>query len=132
MEQLPLSTDMIVQEYKESARSALRRVTPKELAPLLRLTSDGVANQYRLWDKRNHPCAVGAFLLQHRDAQHAIEVAGLSGRDLLQRRTAEPVDALRELEARAAKGFVSAEEIRGVLAKTRMERDDEPIRVVRP
>lgn len=131
MEQLPLSTDLIVADYKESSRSALKRVTAKELAHWLRLTSDGVGNQYRLWDKRNHPCAVGGFLLNHFDQQHATEVAALSGRELLARRTAEPVDALRELEARAAKGFVSAEEVRAVLAKTRMEQVD-PIRVVRP
>lgn len=130
MQQLPLSLDLLVVTYRDSARNALYRVTPKELAHYAHTDPNTLGNQFRLWTKRNKPSADQAFLLQHLDEQHAREVASLSGRIVQQSPVRDPADTLREIEARAAgRGFVAADEVRALLAQTRMPSAVEPATV---
>lgn len=124
MDQLDLIS-LDLDGYRQMARAAFARQGPKELAFAQHQEPESIRTRFRKWNRRKHPAIEDGYLLLKHDGQHLREVVGSLGYTLIRKPSQDPADALLELEARAAKGFVSADEVRTVLARTRMAQREE-------
>jgi hypothetical protein len=106
--------------YRHSFRASVKRLTIKEVAHGVNLAPESLDHQITRWDRRKKPSADSAFFLLDNDGQHRDEVAGMCGPGFIV--TPKPKlsegDALRALSDRAAKGYVSAQEVAQILGQT--------------
>jgi hypothetical protein len=112
--------------YRALARDAAREITFKELGFHLGLTAKGVDNQFRLWNRRNHPSAESGYLLRRLSSRHDEAVANLMGRIVSTRPRMNATQFARAVQERASKGYVSAAEIAQLAAQTDFT-EEEPV-----